>query len=480
MKIYTVKKGDTLSGIAAKHGVTVQDLLEYNPGIQNPDVIDVGMKIKIPAKKAPAPAGNWMHQHKVVQGDTLWKLSKAWGVPLADLIKANPQLKNPNVLMTGEIVYIPKPGGYAADGGKHGGHSHEYPQELHHIGAEGPIPGKAFTGVIPGKAPTAPIEQPKPIDLSKLQPAAEAKMEPPKPIEQPKMVEYPKKVEYPKEVENPKTVEYPKEVHYPKPVDWTKLPKPVPLPMPEPIHQPMKPYCPEPHHAVYPEHHAAYPPHGADFPDKAKHPFQQIQMPALETFAQPGAIAGTGYPPYGMAGHQDVPGYGMGYGVPYPGMAAAGTDWPMPGAAAGAPWGADPVWSGHGYEWPVQAAVHGQPGWPGLSAHAHVGGAPYGAHGHGMAGPDWGPCPPAWPMPYPHGIGDLPYADCRRGAAPEDSGQDDGIAETAETAVEHSAKPAERKVKKASIRSVSGRTQRRPKQQQAPKKRSGLPWINNR
>ena len=478
MKIYTVKKGDTLSGIAAKHGVTVQDLLQYNPGIQNPDVIDVGMKIKIPAKKTYAPAGEWMHKHTVVQGDTLWKLSKAWGVPLADLIKANPQLKNPNVLMTGEIVYIPKPGGHAADGGKHGGHSHEYPQELHHIGAEGPIPGKAFTGVIPGKKPTAPIEQPKPIDLSKLQPAAEVKTEPPKPIEHQKKVEYPTEAEYPKKVDYPKEAdypkaEYPKEGHYPKPFDWTNLPKPVPLPMPEPIHQPMKPYCPEPHHAMYPEHHAAYPPHGADFPDKAKHPFHQIPMPALEAFA-PGAVAGTGYPPYGMAGQQDVPGYGMGYGAPYPGMAAAGTDWPT----AGAPWGADPAWSGHGYEWPVHAAVHVQPGWPGVTAHAHVGGVPYGMHGHGMAAPDW-PCPPAWPMPYPHGIGDMPYADYRGEAAPEDPGQDDGIAETAETSAARKAKPAERKAKKASVRSVSGRTQRRPKQQ-AAKKRSGLPWINDR
>jgi hypothetical protein len=33
---------------------------------------------------------------------------KSWEIPLQAMIKANPQLKNPNVLMTGEIVYIPK------------------------------------------------------------------------------------------------------------------------------------------------------------------------------------------------------------------------------------------------------------------------------------------------------------------------------------------------------------------------------------
>lgn len=48
--VYTVKSGDTLSGIAAKYGTTYKILAEYN-GIENPDVILVGQKIKIPAAK---------------------------------------------------------------------------------------------------------------------------------------------------------------------------------------------------------------------------------------------------------------------------------------------------------------------------------------------------------------------------------------------------------------------------------------------
>ena len=50
--VYTVKKGDTLSAIAAKHGTTYQKIAAYN-GIKNPNVIRVGQKIKIPT--APAP-----------------------------------------------------------------------------------------------------------------------------------------------------------------------------------------------------------------------------------------------------------------------------------------------------------------------------------------------------------------------------------------------------------------------------------------
>lgn len=45
--VYTVKSGDTLSGIAAKYGTTYQALAAHN-GIENPNIIYVGQKIKIP------------------------------------------------------------------------------------------------------------------------------------------------------------------------------------------------------------------------------------------------------------------------------------------------------------------------------------------------------------------------------------------------------------------------------------------------
>ena len=53
VSVYTVKKGDTLSQIAAKYGTTYQAIAAYN-GIKNPNAIRVGQKIKIPASTAPA------------------------------------------------------------------------------------------------------------------------------------------------------------------------------------------------------------------------------------------------------------------------------------------------------------------------------------------------------------------------------------------------------------------------------------------
>lgn len=46
-KTYTVKSGDTLSGIAAKYGTTYQKLASYN-GISNPNLIHPGQVIRIP------------------------------------------------------------------------------------------------------------------------------------------------------------------------------------------------------------------------------------------------------------------------------------------------------------------------------------------------------------------------------------------------------------------------------------------------
>lgn len=51
--VYTVVNGDTLSGIAAKYGTTYQVLAAYN-GISNPNIINVGQKIKIPNATAEA------------------------------------------------------------------------------------------------------------------------------------------------------------------------------------------------------------------------------------------------------------------------------------------------------------------------------------------------------------------------------------------------------------------------------------------
>lgn len=47
--IYTVKQGDTLSEIALNNGTTIQDILNLNQSITNPNIISVGEQITLPS-----------------------------------------------------------------------------------------------------------------------------------------------------------------------------------------------------------------------------------------------------------------------------------------------------------------------------------------------------------------------------------------------------------------------------------------------
>ncbi|MEK3824981.1 MULTISPECIES: LysM peptidoglycan-binding domain-containing protein [Paenibacillus] len=157
MKIHMVKKGDTLYLLSQKYNVALDKLIAANPQIADPDKLDIGMKVKIPAQPVtPKPEGV-LHSHKVVQGDSLWKLSQAWGVPLKDMINANPQLKNPNALLVGETVYIPSmhaQGNQAAN------------TQMGNMGAQEKLSpeGKEYTGVKEETAPVVPAPPPQAVE----------------------------------------------------------------------------------------------------------------------------------------------------------------------------------------------------------------------------------------------------------------------------------------------------------------------------
>jgi LysM repeat protein len=56
LQTYTVQPGDTLGDIAAQNGTTVSEIVKANPQISDPNNIYVGQKIKLPGKGGSTPS----------------------------------------------------------------------------------------------------------------------------------------------------------------------------------------------------------------------------------------------------------------------------------------------------------------------------------------------------------------------------------------------------------------------------------------
>ena len=106
---YVVQPGDTLSIIANRFGVTVENILRANPRLQRQDLIFPGQIIHIPLQGAcPVP----MESLYIVQpGDTLGRIALRFNLPVGALLRHNPQITNPDLVYPGQIIAIPLPYG---------------------------------------------------------------------------------------------------------------------------------------------------------------------------------------------------------------------------------------------------------------------------------------------------------------------------------------------------------------------------------
>lgn len=97
MYIHVVKPGDSIYSISKLYGVPWQKIVSDNE-LENPNQLVVGQTIVI-------IQGNRLH---VVQsGESLYLIAMEYQVPVSQIIKANPQITNPANLTVGQIITIP-------------------------------------------------------------------------------------------------------------------------------------------------------------------------------------------------------------------------------------------------------------------------------------------------------------------------------------------------------------------------------------
>ncbi len=105
---HQVSAGETLSAIAARYGVSVNDLVRAN-GLSNPDVIFAGQTLIIP--RAIGTSGESVH---VVQsGESLSVIARRYGITADQIAQAN-SITDINRIFAGQHLLIPSGGGAAS------------------------------------------------------------------------------------------------------------------------------------------------------------------------------------------------------------------------------------------------------------------------------------------------------------------------------------------------------------------------------
>ena len=99
---HVVRKNETLSAIAQKYGVSANAIQAYN-GISNPNLLFVGKKLKIPSGSTPEVP------YVVRKGDSLSSIASRFGVSQSALSSRN-GISSPNLIKIGQKIIIPVKG----------------------------------------------------------------------------------------------------------------------------------------------------------------------------------------------------------------------------------------------------------------------------------------------------------------------------------------------------------------------------------
>jgi len=102
----TVQRGDSLSKIAVRCNVTVNGILRANPGITNPNLIVPGQVIILPGATLPNDTNTEFYY--VQRGDTLKGIAIMFHTSVDELLRLNPQISDPNLIIAGQRLVVPR------------------------------------------------------------------------------------------------------------------------------------------------------------------------------------------------------------------------------------------------------------------------------------------------------------------------------------------------------------------------------------
>lgn len=94
---YTVQQGDFLWKIAVANKTTVDQIVKLN-GLSSTEIYP-GQVLQLPDNP---------NMYTVQKSDTFWKIAARFGISTATLIRANPQISDPNNIWPGLAIHIPQ------------------------------------------------------------------------------------------------------------------------------------------------------------------------------------------------------------------------------------------------------------------------------------------------------------------------------------------------------------------------------------
>lgn len=114
---YTLKKGDTMYGVARKFNLTIENLMSSNPGV-TPQTFSEGKVLRIPrsyinastpkVRKTQSLSSNCREIHKAKRKETPEKIAEKYKISLQALLDANPEMKKVGYKMKkGDLICIP-------------------------------------------------------------------------------------------------------------------------------------------------------------------------------------------------------------------------------------------------------------------------------------------------------------------------------------------------------------------------------------